>query len=129
MAKQIKNPFMIVLGVLVINFLGLFSETALNIALPNIGQKLSREFRANAVANSWLHHGNRHCATVNNIDFTVGEGKSHFSLFSSGVYSWVRYSGISTQFYLVIHWPDDSRCQHWIIHAAVVCGDNLSLSQ
>lgn len=50
MAKQIKNPFMIVLGVLVINFLGLFSETALNIALPNIGQN----FHVNSGQTQWL---------------------------------------------------------------------------
>lgn len=50
MDKQIKRPFMVVLGVLVINFLGLFSETALNIALPQIGDN----FQVSSGQTQWL---------------------------------------------------------------------------
>jgi len=50
MTRQIKSPFMVVLGVLVINFLGLFSETALNIALPDIGQN----FHVTSGQTQWL---------------------------------------------------------------------------
>ncbi|ANZ67032.1 DHA2 family efflux MFS transporter permease subunit [Secundilactobacillus paracollinoides] len=50
MTKQIKSPFMVVLGVLVINFLGLFSETALNIALPQIG----KSFNVSSGQTQWL---------------------------------------------------------------------------
>lgn len=50
MTKQIKSQFLVVLGVLVINFLGLFSETALNIALPQIG----KTFQASSGQTQWL---------------------------------------------------------------------------
>lgn len=50
MNRQIKSPFMVVLGVLVINFLGLFSETALNIALPQIG----KSFQVSSGQTQWL---------------------------------------------------------------------------
>lgn len=50
MDKQIKRQFMVVLGVLVINFLGLFSETALNIALPQIGDN----FQVSSGQTQWL---------------------------------------------------------------------------
>ena len=50
MNRQIKSPFMVVLGVLVINFLGLFSETALNIALPQIG----KSYRVRSGVTQWL---------------------------------------------------------------------------
>lgn len=51
MTKQTKKPpFLIIFGVLMINFLGLFSETALNIALPAIGG----DFHVSAGQTQWL---------------------------------------------------------------------------
>lgn len=48
--EQVNNPFLVILGVLVINFLGLFSETALNIALPQIGES----FHVSSGQTQWL---------------------------------------------------------------------------
>ena len=45
-----RSPFFVILGVLMINFLGLFSETALNIALPAIG----KSFHVNSGQTQWL---------------------------------------------------------------------------
>lgn len=48
--EQVNTPFLVILGVLVINFLGLFSETALNIALPQIGES----FHVSSGQTQWL---------------------------------------------------------------------------
>lgn len=45
-----RNPYIIILGILIINFLGLFSETSLNIALP----VLRRAFNVSSAQIQWL---------------------------------------------------------------------------
>ncbi|EHN58873.1 MAG: DHA2 family efflux MFS transporter permease subunit [Oenococcus sp.] len=48
--KQVRRPFVVILGILVVNFLGLFSETSLNIALP----VLRETFSVSSAAIQWL---------------------------------------------------------------------------
>ncbi len=73
MTKQIKSPFLVVLGVLVINFFRIVFRNGIEYCVASNREDLPSKFRANTMARFGIYHGHWHCFAVNDIDFAVGE--------------------------------------------------------
>lgn len=83
---KVAHPYLTMMGLYLGGFTGMFSETCLNIALPQLGVAFWRRYCHHAMARHWIHAGNRPCHAFCEHSYEVVFRSQAHAVFSWRVY-------------------------------------------